>query len=291
MPAAWCRTRNCSSVTSKCCRLIIGQTTIKTMVSCNMITIHSIPCLFRIHFNTLLPSISRSTKWSHSFSFPKKPFMYLFSLIRTTCLAHLVVLWTHGGTADSGTALQARRLQVWFLMELVDFSTWSFWLHYASGVDSESNRNEYQEYLLEGKGSWCTGLTTLPPLYAVYEFWRPQPPAAPTTCPGLYRDGFTDFIILDWTAQTISSKQYTSWSTALCSFVQSPVTSALLCLNISLSTLLPIPLSAPCSPYLPQHPAPDTSLSTLLPIPPSAPCSRYLPQHPIPNHPQSVFFP
>jgi hypothetical protein len=104
--------------------------------------------LFGIHFNTLLPSIPRSTKWFHSFSFPTKPCMYLFSLTHAMCPAHLIVLWIHSGAADSGTALQARRLQVKFLMELLDFSTWSFWLHYGSGVDSESNRNEYQEYLL-----------------------------------------------------------------------------------------------------------------------------------------------
>jgi hypothetical protein len=96
--------------------------------------------------------------------------MYLFSLVCAMCPAHLIVLWLHGGVADSGTALQARRLQVRFLMELLDFSTWSFWLHYASGVESESNRNEYQEYLLGGKGGWCVRLTTLPPWYAVYKF-------------------------------------------------------------------------------------------------------------------------
>jgi len=31
------------------------------------------------------------------------------------------------------------------------------------GVDSASNRNEYQEYFLAGKGGPCVGLTTLPP--------------------------------------------------------------------------------------------------------------------------------
>ena len=32
----------------------------------------------------------------------------------------------------------------------------------ALGVDSASNRNEYQEYFLGVKGSWCVGLTILP---------------------------------------------------------------------------------------------------------------------------------
>jgi len=39
--------------------------------------------------------------------------------------------------------------------------TLSFRPHY--GVDSASNRNEYQEYFLGGKGGRCVGLTTLPP--------------------------------------------------------------------------------------------------------------------------------
>jgi hypothetical protein len=35
------------------------------------------------------------------------------------------------------------------------------------GVDSASNRNEYQEYFLGGKGGRCVRLTTLPPSCAV----------------------------------------------------------------------------------------------------------------------------
>jgi hypothetical protein len=46
-----------------------------------------------------------------------------------------------------------------------DFSlTESFRPHY--GVDLDSHTNEYQEYLLEGKGRRCLGLTTLPPSFA-----------------------------------------------------------------------------------------------------------------------------
>jgi hypothetical protein len=39
----------------------------------------------------------------------------------------------------------------------------SFRLHYGPGVDSTSNRNEYQECLLGGKGGRGVGLTTFPP--------------------------------------------------------------------------------------------------------------------------------
>ena len=43
----------------------------------------------------------------------------------------------------------------------------SFRSHYGPGVDSASNRNEYQEHFLGGKGGRCVGLTTLPPSCAV----------------------------------------------------------------------------------------------------------------------------
>ena len=39
----------------------------------------------------------------------------------------------------------------------------SFRPRYDPAVDSASNRNEYQEYFLGGKGGRCVGLTTLPP--------------------------------------------------------------------------------------------------------------------------------
>jgi len=45
--------------------------------------------------------------------------------------------------------------------------TQSFRPHYGPGVDSASNRNEYQEYFLGGKGGRCVGLTTLPPSWVV----------------------------------------------------------------------------------------------------------------------------
>ena len=48
-----------------------------------------------------------------------------------------------------------------------DFSIKSFRSHYRPGVDSASNRNEYQEHFLRGKGGRCVRLTTLPPSCAV----------------------------------------------------------------------------------------------------------------------------
>ena len=64
--------------------------------------------------------------------------------------------------------------------------TISFQPHYGPGVDSASNRNEYQEYFLGGKGGRCVGLTALPPSCAdCLEIWEPQPPGTLRDCPGL----------------------------------------------------------------------------------------------------------
>ena len=60
-----------------------------------------------------------------------------------------------------------------------------FWLHYGPGVDSASNRNEYQEYFLGSKDGWCIGPTTLPLSCAnCQEIWELQPPGTPRACPG-----------------------------------------------------------------------------------------------------------
>jgi len=67
--------------------------------------------------------------------------------------------------------------------------TQTFRPHFGPGVDSASNRNEYQEYFLGGgggKGGRCVGLTTLPPSSAdCLEICEPHPPGTIRACPGL----------------------------------------------------------------------------------------------------------
>jgi hypothetical protein len=54
------------------------------------------------------------------------------------------------------------------------------------GVDLASDRNEYQEYFLGGKGSWCIGLTTFPPSCAdCLEIWERQHPGTLWACNGI----------------------------------------------------------------------------------------------------------
>jgi hypothetical protein len=72
------------------------------------------------------------------------------------------------GAVGGGTAPQAARSCFRFSMWSLGFFslTSSIQPHYGPGVDSASNRNEYQEHLLGGKGGkdgWCVGLTNLPP--------------------------------------------------------------------------------------------------------------------------------
>jgi len=54
----------------------------------------------------------------------------------------------------------------------------------APGVDSASNRNEYQDYFLRGKGGRCVGLTL--PLSGAdcLEIWEPQHPGTLWASPG-----------------------------------------------------------------------------------------------------------
>jgi len=50
----------------------------------------------------------------------------------------------------------------------------------------EVTRNEYQKYVLRGKGGRWVGLTTLPLSYADFlEIWEPQTPETLRVSPGL----------------------------------------------------------------------------------------------------------
>jgi hypothetical protein len=67
-----------------------------------------------------------------------------------------------------------------------NLSLTSFRSHYGPGVDRASNRNEYQEYFLGGKGGRCVRLTTLPPSCAdCIDIWEPQTPGTLRACNGI----------------------------------------------------------------------------------------------------------
>jgi hypothetical protein len=73
-----------------------------------------------------------------------------------------------------GTALQTGRSRGRSKIMPLEFSDWHnpSCRTVAPGVDSASNRNEYQECFLGGKDGRCLGLTTLPPSCVDYlEIW------------------------------------------------------------------------------------------------------------------------
>jgi hypothetical protein len=73
-----------------------------------------------------------------------------------------------GSVAGWGTVLQAGRSRVWVQMR---------WIFYDAGVNSASNRNEYQETSWGVKGGRRVRLTILPPsVWADYleKMWEPR---------------------------------------------------------------------------------------------------------------------
>jgi hypothetical protein len=69
--------------------------------------------------------------------------------------------------------------------------TKSFRPHCCPGVDSASERKDYQEYFLGGRGGRCVGLTTLTLSCAdCLEIWEPRTPGNLRACPGLQWDCF-----------------------------------------------------------------------------------------------------
>jgi hypothetical protein len=69
-----------------------------------------------------------------------------------------------------------------------NFSLTAFWPHSGPGVDSATNRSEYQEHFLGGRGGRCIGLSNLPPSCAgCVEIRELEPAGSHRVHPGLYR--------------------------------------------------------------------------------------------------------
>ena len=89
------------------------------------------------------------------------------------------------GTSRPYPVLQPGRSRVRFPDGIIWIFHWhnSSRPHYGPGVDSTCNRNEYQEYVVEGKGGRCVGPTTLPPSCGdCLEVWEPQSPGTLRDC-------------------------------------------------------------------------------------------------------------
>jgi hypothetical protein len=103
-----------------------------------------LPCAVFIHFKL---HISKQTVYLRKLSWRK-----------------LICIGIRSCTVVWGTVLQAGRSRVRFLMRSLGiFIHVNLPATQVPGVDSATNINEYQGYLLGGKSGWCVGLITLPP--------------------------------------------------------------------------------------------------------------------------------
>jgi hypothetical protein len=97
------------------------------------------------------------SKWTH---------FCIYANTKANLQALPVDIWLFGAVAQLIEALRYKPESRGFHSRRrhCNFSlTQPFRPHYGPGVDSASNRNEYQEYFLRGKGGRFVGLTTLPP--------------------------------------------------------------------------------------------------------------------------------
>jgi hypothetical protein len=103
---------------------------------------------------------------------------------------HRVDLWNRPSLFNWYCCSFTQRHAVAKLVEALRYKPegrgYSFRPHCGPGFDSATNRGEYQEYFLGGKGGRCLGLETLPPSCDdCLEIWEPQPPGTLRFCPGL----------------------------------------------------------------------------------------------------------
>jgi len=86
----------------------------------------------------------------------------------------------------------------------------SFRSHYGTGVDSASNRNQYQEHFLGGKGGRCGRLTTLQP-----------------SCAVVMKSGNLNFLEPSGTLQPCNGTALPLWILTLCQYGHSAITDTL----------------------------------------------------------------
>ena len=96
---------------------------------------------------------------THQPSLPPRKYSW-YSFLLTA-----VALWLRCGVTNRRVAGSIPDSVIGFFLDIKFFRS-----HYGPGVDSASNRNEYQEYFLGGKGGRCVRLTTVSPSCVVTKF-------------------------------------------------------------------------------------------------------------------------
>ena len=72
----------------------------------------------------------------------------------------------HLSSAEPGQKLENFFCLILSVLHIWPTFVFSVWQILPAGVDSASNKSEFQEYFLVGKGGRCLGLTTSSPSYA-----------------------------------------------------------------------------------------------------------------------------
>jgi hypothetical protein len=120
--------------------------------------VHLVPRLRKLG---AIPTLPHTSSWhrEYTFTFMLVPFVFLFPVSgnRYSVVPHIFIflkVWritgAHGSVVGWGTMLQARRSRD---RVPVRWNFSSFQPHYGPGVDSVSNRNEYQEPSEGGGGA------------------------------------------------------------------------------------------------------------------------------------------
>ena len=98
-----------------------------------------------------------SWTWTVQFT-PSQPIYLIFILLLFSCLrigmGTAVAQWLRCYATNRKAVGSIPASVSWIFIDIKSFRS-----HYGPGVDSVSNRNEYQEYLLGGKGGRCVRLT------------------------------------------------------------------------------------------------------------------------------------
>ena len=103
-----------------------------------------------------------SIQITHVFNYFNMPSWCSNSTLTNELMGTAVAQWLRCCATNRKVAGSIPASVIWFFIDIKFFRS-----HYDPGVDSASNRNEYQEYFVGGKGGRCVRLTTLPPSCAV----------------------------------------------------------------------------------------------------------------------------